>query len=53
MFLTLELVSKDNEELQGKTVVRKNNEVLMEVLLKNNIAHRNVEIECQAVLSIF
>ena len=53
MFLTLELVSKDNEELQGKTVVYENNEVLTEVLLKNNIAHRNIKIECQAVLSIF
>lgn len=52
MFLTLELVSKDNEELQGN-LVYKNREVLMVVLLKNNIAHRNIKIECQAVLSIF
>jgi hypothetical protein len=53
MFLTLELVSKDNEELQGKNVVYENNELLTEVLRKNNIAHRNIKIECQAVLSIF
>ena len=38
---------------KGKTVVYENNEVLMVVLLKNNIAHRNIEIECQAVLSVF